>query len=275
MKVRSSARAIALPSLRRARRSTIVAASVFALAALVVAGGARAETPRADRPACSAPADLVRLPRSLPRFAEAMAGGRPVKIVAFGSSSTSGIGASAPGATYPARLEADLRRLDPGRSITVVNRGMPGDETRDELRRFERDVLDEKPDLVVWQLGTNALLAGRDPGAVSLDVMTGIDLLRRRGADVVLMNPQYSPRVLDRPTHPEMLEKIAATGREAGVDVFDRFAIMRFWARDLALPFPVFMSDDGLHMNDWSYACLAELLAKALVQTATPAAARR
>lgn len=259
------------------RRPATLLRLAFGLFVAALLAGPRPASAEAatDRPVCAAPAGLQRFDRPLPRFAARMARAEPIKIVALGSSSTSGIGATSPGATYPARLEAELRRLAPGRAITVVNRGIPGDETSGEIRRFRRDVLDEAPDLVVWQLGTNVLLAGRDFGTVSDDMRTGIGLLRASGTDVVLMNPQYSPRVLDRPNHPAMIDLIAGVGRETEVAVFDRFAIMGFWARDRHLPFAAFMTDDGLHQNDWAYACLAELLAKALMAETTTTAARR
>ena len=88
----------------------------------------------------------------------------PVKIVAIGSSSTAGEGGIAP---YPCRLETALR--DPNnwppngadrfkkRMIDVINRGVGGEEAPDERDRLERDVIDENPSLVIWQVGTNAV----------------------------------------------------------------------------------------------------------------------
>ena len=62
---------------------------------------------------------------------------QPVTIVAIGSSSTAGVGASAPETTYPSRLEAELKARIPGAAIRVVNHGVSGDQVRDMLARFD------------------------------------------------------------------------------------------------------------------------------------------
>ena len=85
-------------------------------------------------------------------------------IVAIGSSSTQGVGASSPAASYPSRLEAELRKRFPQVDIRVINRGKGGEDAPEELARLERDVIAEHPDLVIWQLGTNAVLRRDDLG---------------------------------------------------------------------------------------------------------------
>jgi len=246
-------------------RLACVAAGLAAGLMVAMPSFASAETAPAE-PVCAAPPEGVRLHRPLPRFYKRWVDGGPLKIVALGSSSTFGLGASSAERSYPSRLEAELRRAEPGRSITVVNRGVNGNETRDEMLRFDRDVLAERPDLVIWQIGTNVLLAGHDMWSVFLDVRAGIARLEAQGADVLLMNMQYSPRVLARSNYEAMLDLIAVTGRETRVDVFDRFAVMKSWHRDRHYPFETFVTEDGLHMNDWSYGCVAHLLAGAILE---------
>ncbi|MGA8158161.1 MAG: GDSL-type esterase/lipase family protein, partial [Rhodoplanes sp.] len=79
-------------------------------------------------------------------------------IVALGSSSTAGAGASSSDATYPNRLAAALKEHFPSNTITVLNRGVNGEDARDMLNRFDTSVAAEKPDLVLWQVGTNSVL---------------------------------------------------------------------------------------------------------------------
>lgn len=225
--------------------------------------------------ACTAPHELLRTRRPLARFSKRLADGGPIKIVALGSSSTFGLGASTPAASYPSRLEAELRRAHPGRTITVVNRGINGNETKDEMLRFDRDVLAEHPDLVIWQVGTNTLLTGHDMWSVFLDVRAGTRRLNAQGADVLLMNPQYSPRVLARANYEDMIDLVAVAGREADVDVFDRFAVMKNWVEEQRYPFDTFITADGLHMNDWAYGCIARLVATVITRSASAVAANR
>src|SRR3954466_8443401 len=110
---------------------------------------------RAGEPACpdALPRHLV-----LPVTRAALAAHRPVEIVAFGSSSTEGSGASAPDRTYPARLEALLRAGWPGEAVTIRNRGVGGQTVEALLARLETDVIAMHPTLVIWQVGTNEAL---------------------------------------------------------------------------------------------------------------------
>ena len=114
--------------------------------------------------ACNAPADLIRLVNPLKRVAQRIAGGQPIKIVAIGSSSTAGAGASSPAMNYPSRLAVELQAMYPGLSITVSNRGVNGEESRDMVARFDRDVFAQNPDLVLWQVGSNSVLRDRPLG---------------------------------------------------------------------------------------------------------------
>src|SRR5262249_29404994 len=108
--------------------------------------------------ACKAQADATRLDYALPHTAKRLISGEPLQIVAMGSSSTAGAGASAPSASYPSRLEAELRTRFPHVPITVINRGVNGERSNEMLSRFEHDVIEEKPDLVLWQVGSNSVL---------------------------------------------------------------------------------------------------------------------
>ena len=132
------------------------------------------------------------------------------------------------------------------------------------LARFEQGVLAENPDLVLWQVGTNSLLLDRpldDAGALIVD---GLERLKRRGIDVVLINSQYAPKVLAKSRLPRLRDIMSAIARRAGVPMFQRFEVMRYWREVAALPFATFLSPDQLHMNDWSYGCVAKLLASSI-----------
>ena len=66
---------------------------------------------------------------------------------------------------------------------------------------------------------------------------------------------------------------MAATARDEEVGLFDRFSTMRYWYESEKLPFEQFLTADGVHMNDWGYACVAKLLASAIADGARPPAA--
>ena len=142
------------------RFSTALALGVIAVAIVPGSLGSAAE-PRQRPPACAVPAEITRLDYTLPRTARRLAAAEPLTIVTIGSSSTAGAFASSPAASYPSRLAVELRERFPGRTIRVVNQGVNGEDAREMLARFQESVIAEKPDLVLWQVGTNALLLDR------------------------------------------------------------------------------------------------------------------
>jgi lysophospholipase L1-like esterase len=228
-----------------------------------------AETmPGGTNTACSAAADLARLNRPLARLAHRIAVGDPIKIVAFGSSSTAGAGASSSDTAYPARLAVELRTLLPGHAITVLNRGISGEEVVDMLKRLDRDVLAEKPDLVLWQVGTNAVLRDENLVEVGAAIHEGLARLNASGADVVLIDPQYAPKVIAKPEIEDMIHLIAAMAKKENVNLFPRFAVMHAWTGANGVPFNRFVSADNLHMNDWGYGCLAKIVAGSIANAA-------
>jgi len=247
---------------------TRCAATGLALAALCTFSAWPATTQAQTRPVCDAPLDLLRFSNPLDHVARKLASHEPITIVAIGSSSTAGAGASSKAANYPSRLEAELRRHFPGQPLKVLNRGIGGQVIRDMLKRFDA-VVAAKPDLVLWQLGTNSVLRHQPVPDQGAAIRAGLAKMRATGADVVLINPQYAPKVINKSDAKSMLTLISAIAKQENVELFRRFAVMKRWRDKDQLTFDVFLSPDGLHMNDWSYACMAKGLAGAIAEAAT------
>jgi acyl-CoA thioesterase I len=266
------------------RRAVVLGA--IATLGLLVIGPARAElrgaattlaaqpAPSSDTPAashsaaCTVATDQVRFAFPLPRTARLLVSGLPIKIVALGSSSTYGAGASTRAACYPSRLAEELVRRFPGHKFTVLNRGVNGEDVSNMLARLDTAVIREKPDLVLWQVGTNSVLDGKAVQPHALLLHAGLARLKAIGADVVLIDPQYAPKVIAKRNAGAMVSLIAATAKTEHVSLFHRFDLMRHWHETEHLPFRAFLSPDGLHMNDWSYACLAKALGLAIAEAA-------
>ncbi|HTQ34225.1 MAG TPA: SGNH/GDSL hydrolase family protein [Stellaceae bacterium] len=218
----------------------------------------------ADNALCSGPPDGLPIIAPLDHFAARIEQGGPLNIVAVGSSSTSGIGASSPDLTYPSRLEAELRQRFPNLDIHVVNRGKGGEDAPEELARLPNDVVALHPDLAIWQVGTNAVLRRDNLGADAEWMREGVELMKRNGIDVVLMDLQVAPRVLDRTSYAAMEALIADTATREQVGLFRRFALMRYWQTSQLADAPAMVGADGLHMTDAGYGCLAADLAAGL-----------
>jgi len=214
---------------------------------------------------CSAPKEMTRFKVKLSNTARAVRSRNPLDIVAIGSSSTAGVGASDPAHTYPARLAEELQERWPQVAVNVINKGIGGELAQQMLTRFQRDVLPYHPQLVIWQTGSNQLLKSENVEGYAETLREGISRLKAAEADVVLMDPQFAPRVLARRMHLSVVDAITALGNEMNVAVFQRFAVMRHWVSSGQYKIEEIISSDGLHMNDLSYGCLARLLAGSLV----------
>ncbi|WP_314955083.1 SGNH/GDSL hydrolase family protein [Bradyrhizobium cosmicum] len=206
---------------------------------------------------------------SLPHVASKLAAGQPVVIVAFGSSSTAGFGASSPEFNYPNRLAAQLRRHYPTADITVINAGVGGEDAPEMMKRLQTQVIDAHPDLVIWQVGTNAVLRNLDPGETAKIVEEGISRIQASGgADIVLVDPQYSPAVNQRKESAgKMVKLLGKVAELRHVGIFPRFEVMRDWHENQSIPVESFVIADGLHMNDWGYACFAQLLGDDIIRS--------
>ncbi len=215
---------------------------------------------------CVQSKSLAQFDAPVARVAKRLDAHEPVTIVAVGSSSTGGSGASSPAFAYPSRLERELRQRFPESPITVINQGVNGEDTASMMARMEA-VLAPSPDLVIWQLGTNTLLRDGNIPETGTLLQAGINRIKKTGADVLLIDPQFAPRVNAKPAVSEMVGLIAYVAKQTHVPVFRRYVAMRHWHEDQAIAFDRFITADGLHMNDWGYSCLARLLADNITAT--------
>lgn len=243
------------------------AASVAAILLLLVAASTEVSHTALG---CTAPREITHFMVGLPNTAGAIRSGKALVIVAIGSSSTKGVGASDPAHTYPALLDEELRRRWPRLPVTVINKGVSGEIASEMLARFERDVLPYRPQLVIWQTGSNQALRSADIEGYADTIREGISRLKAARIDVVLMDPQFAPRLLARPMHLPIVDSISAVANDMKVAVFRRFAVMRHWISSGQYKIADIVSSDGLHMNDMSYRCIAHLLADSLVAAVEP-----
>jgi lysophospholipase L1-like esterase len=238
------------------------------LVALLLLGAAVPAAAAPPELRCTAPDEVTRFKVKLPNTARAIRRGEALVIVAIGSSSTQGVGASDQAHTYPARLAEELRQHWPRLAVTVVNKGVGGETAEQMLSRFTRDVLPYRPQLVIWQTGSNQALLSEDVQGYEKTVREGIARLKAVHTDVILMDPQYAPRVLGRPRHKAIVDTLGGVANDLKVGLFRRFAVMRYWVTSGLYKMEDIISRDQLHMNDASYNCIARLLANSLASAA-------
>ncbi|WP_027530798.1 SGNH/GDSL hydrolase family protein [Bradyrhizobium sp. WSM3983] len=234
-------------------------------------------------PTIEFPAAIVDLKYPLMRLRQALEGKGAVRIVAMGSSSTAGRADVVP---YPYRLEMYLRRHyrdedpRPNIRIDVLNRGRGNEEADDELKRFETDIFQDDPTLVIWQVGTNAVFHNDryNIDVVAGNVRKGLAQLRARGFEVLLIDPQYTTKMLwdDRAElSDKMVRLIGDAAEEAQVSLFQRWALMRHWHVQNNVSFEQLVDTtdpDQLHQSDWSTMQVSLALKNTIIKAATPTA---
>lgn len=216
--------------------------------------------------ACPVSAEHVVSNGGLERSRAAVARGR-LTILAMGSSSIEGVGASRRELGFVPLLEAGLRRRLPGVEVTVINKGIGGETAKETADRLERETAAARPDLVLWQLGTNDVLRDRPMDDFFADFRRGEAVLERSAVDVMLIDPQRLPDNAQNPAfrgrNPalgEISRLIDMEGGRMGYAVLHRFGAMSGWSgleRGGVGP-------DDLHLNDQGYACWAETTAEGL-----------
>jgi acyl-CoA thioesterase I len=213
---------------------------------------------------CRATPALLDLGSTLPIARKSIAERKKLRIIALGSSSTSGYGASNPAYAYPAQLKRGLDAALPGVDVDVINRGIGGQDVDEMAARMREEMAHDLPSLVIWQVGTNATIRHMPIDHFEKRLREGLSLGKSLGADFVLMNLQYVPAVVavqDKQAYEEAMARVA---KEFAAGLFRRYDIMRSWYED-GMPYAHFVQLDGLHLNDFGQKCIGQLLTKSIL----------
>ena len=232
---------------------------MIVLVASLVAGEAVA----IDPPSCAVPDNLLFMDNNLMRVAAAVGKERHLVTVVLGTGSSTLAGADGPSQAYPARLGQALNQMLPNIAVRVASRTQGG-QTADIMRRSMKDWIgDEKPNLVIWQTGTVDAIRRIEVEEFRVALERGVESLQAAGADVILMNMQYSPRTESMIAVAPYVDEMRAVAEQRGVPLFDRFAIMRYWADEGAFDFYAAgrNNDLALRVHD----CLGRALASLIV----------
>jgi hypothetical protein len=232
------------------------------LAGCLTASAARA----ADDPAalCDVPAYLLSSDSALPKVAEAVKSGQPLNVLVVGSRSST-IPASEASA-YPARLQAALTAKLPGTAVNLSVELQSSKTAEDVAGILVKLVEAKRPTLVIWQTGTVDAMRSIDPDDFRSAVHEGVVALQKAGADVVLVNLQYSPRTETMTSVPPYLDNMRVVAQQHDVPLFDRFAIMHHW--NDAGDFDLFSTSHGIELAKRVHACLGRALSKFVIDAA-------
>ncbi len=214
---------------------------------------------------CDVPMSKLANTVALPHFAAALKQKNTIDIVAIGSSSTLGIGASTLDRTYPFQLQDILERTFKGRDFFISNSGVGGEVAAETAKRVKNEVALKLPDLVLWQVGTNDVLAGVPVAEFKATVQSTLRWLKYYQIDTVLIDLQYSPAVENNERHQAIGQAISEIAGAENVLLVRRYDAMRMLA---LTKWEGLLSGDGLHQNDHGYRCMAEHIAHAVIASA-------
>jgi hypothetical protein len=231
------------------------------LAGLLTAAPARAE----DAPqSCEVPAYLLKSESALPKVAEAVKSGYSLDILVVGSRSST-INTS-DGSAYPGRLQAILRDKLPAVTVNVFVE-LQVKKTAEEVAAGLVKLLEvKKPTLVIWQTGTVDAMRSVDPDDFRGAVDEGVAAVQNAGADVVLVNLQYSPRTETMISASPYLDNMRVVAQQHDVPLFDRFAIMHHW-NDQG-DFDLFSASHGIDLAKRVHDCLGRALSQFVIDAA-------
>jgi lysophospholipase L1-like esterase len=203
---------------------TPIAVAVLAAALSIATGAAFAAEP------CDIPGYLLLGNNELKHVAEAVRKEKRLTIAVVGTGSSILAGPDGPRSAYPARLEAVLKQKLPSVAVKVVTLARSRMTAEDLAKGMEKMLADEKPDLVIWQTGTLDAIRRVDPDEFRAALDEGVETLHKGGADVILMNMQYSPRTDIMVSYGPYADSMRVVAQQHEIPLFDRLAIMRNWS---------------------------------------------
>jgi len=213
---------------------------------------------------CEVPPEMMQVSVKLPHLAARLKAREPVNIVAIGGASTTGTAAGSPELAYPHRLQLALAKFFPDVPITVVNKGVPRQSTRQMVGRFATDVIPEDPILVVWETGISDAVRGIEVEDFTSGLQAGIDEIKNRGIDILLMDMQFSrstATVIDFERYLTALHRVAELNE---VYVFPRYEMMRYWSEQNMFNFDEVAAEERARLAARVYDCIGRKLAQAI-----------
>jgi hypothetical protein len=247
---------------RNAIGRAITKGAMVLVATLLCSAAAHAQS--AD--ACAVPSYLVLGESALQRVNDAVTKRKILAIVVVGGTSSTLPGPDGAKYAYPARLEDNLKSRLPGIKVAVAAHTKPRQLASEGSDMVEKLVLDQKPTLVIWQSGTYDAVRGTDLEDFRSTVAYGVETTQAAGADVILVNMQYSPRTEQIMAVGAYADSLRWVAREREVPVFDRRAIMRHWYD--SGQFDLYATTKDLSTAKQVHECLARALSTLIIDAA-------
>jgi hypothetical protein len=216
--------------------------------------------------ACDVPASFLESEIDLTRATNELKDKHRLDIAVLGTGSSSLAGPDGAHFAYPAQLEDALKRQLPGNEIKVTAHVQPKQITANMLGPLDKILADDHPSVVVWQAGTADAINGVETEDFRSSLEDGVEKIQAAGADVILMNMQYSPRttsMLDVSAYADVMRRVA---QQRNALLFDRLAIMQYW-NDIGT-FDLYAATKKYDMARRVHECIGRALASQIISAA-------
>jgi GDSL-like Lipase/Acylhydrolase family len=239
--------------------------TIFVLALLCLAGPAFAEQPAECRVAENQIESVFPLQQVMRALAE-----KRLDVLVIGAGSSILPGAGGAKNAYPARLQTALTEKLPGVAVKVVTDVKAKRTAAEMANTLTVSLAAVKPALVIWQTGTVDAMQSVDLDAFSAALDKGISIARSAGADVILVNGQYSPRTESIIALNAYAENMRWVALQQEVPLFDRLSIMKLWSELGTFDFHA--ATKKLDIAERVHDCIGRLLGDLVIEAAKPAA---
>jgi hypothetical protein len=233
---------------------------IIAFLAVALVDGAAAAT---TTPQCSAPSSFVSNDNDFTAALKEIKTRQRLDITVIGSGSSSLPGPDGAHFAYPARLEDALKNRLPSNQIKVTAHVQPRETTKTMVDGLQKILADDKPALVIWQAGTTDAVNGVEPEEFRVSLDDGVEMIEKSGADVILMNMQYSPRtesMLDVSPYADVMRWVA---QQHGAALFDRLGLMHYWNDEDV--FDLYTATTNYDMARRVHDCIGRALASLII----------
>jgi len=197
--------------------------------ALLVSFACASVAPAGPADQCAVAAHLVHADAGMPNSVKAIDKTKTLKVVVVGSASSTLPGPAGIAIAYPSKFEMTLQKRLPGVNVQVVSVAKPRQTAQDMADGMLQILKEQNPALVVWQTGTVDAMRGVGAEAFQATLDTTVEKIQASGADVILMNMQFSPRTEAVIASTAYAEAIRYVALQRSVNLFDRQSIMRQW----------------------------------------------
>jgi acyl-CoA thioesterase-1 len=204
--------------------------AVLAACLLLAAWPAKAATPT---PTCPPMSDTEPVAESLPHLAAALKPGGNVDMLVIGTSAaTPGLAPAGPATSsgFVQLLGQDLQAAIPGLHVSLMARGGRGQDASAQLDLIRAALKQHRYTAVLWQTGTLDAVRSAPADTFYQSLSDGADLIAEAGADLVLVEPQYSRFLEANADLSPYLAVMQSMDAARATLVFHRYDLMHAWA---------------------------------------------